>query len=139
MIAKNTSAHDNITRVQSAIWGSSTFLKITNPEEESWAFEVTEAHETEKGAFLAKSIEDILAIKGWDSVDILKLDIEGSEIDVFNKGFESWLPKVKLLIIELHEKMKPGCTEVFERAVNQYDFNKTSFGENEVYVNKELN
>lgn len=37
-----------------------------------------------------------------DSVDVLKIDIEGAELDVFSAGAEVWLPKVGLIIVELH-------------------------------------
>ena len=74
----------------------------------------------------------------WKSLDLLNLDIEGSEMSVFESGYEEWLPKVKLLIIELHERMRPGCTAVFEKAINQYHFERSISGENLVYRNKDL-
>ena len=39
---------------------------------------------------------------GTESVDLLKIDIEGSELEVFNVASRSWLPKVKNICIELH-------------------------------------
>jgi FkbM family methyltransferase len=137
MVEKNTLNYPNIKRIQSAIWGKSTYLKIKNPETEKWAFEVIETTKNEEGAFEAFSIQDLINKMGWDSVDFLKLDIEGSEMSVFNSGYESWLPKVKLLIIELHERMQPGCTEVFEKAIGKYNFKKSISGENLVYINQE--
>jgi FkbM family methyltransferase len=138
MVEKNTLNYPNIKRLQSAIWGKSTYLKIKNLQTEKWAFEVIETTKNEEGAFEAFSIQDLIDKMGWDSVDFLKLDIEGSEMSVFNSGYESWLPKVKLLIIELHERMQPGCTEVFEKAIGQYNFNKSMSGENLVYINQEV-
>lgn len=35
-------------------------------------------------------------------VDVLKIDIEGAELDLFTKGSLDWLGQVKLIIIELH-------------------------------------
>lgn len=35
-------------------------------------------------------------------VDVLKIDIEGGEVDVFRSGMEKWLSFVKLIIVELH-------------------------------------
>jgi FkbM family methyltransferase len=136
LVIKNTTSYPNIKCLQSAIWGKSTFLKIHNPETEKWAFEVSEATKDEKGAFEAFSIKDLIEKMGWESVDFLKLDIEGSEMSVFKSGYESWLPKVKLLIIELHERMQPGCTDVFEKAINQYNFKRSISGENLVYINQ---
>lgn len=129
----NTGPYDNITTLQSAIWGKTSHLKIKNPDFEKWAFEVVEAEADEPGAFQAFSIADLIQKMGWESVDLLKLDIEGSEMSVFQSGYESWLPKVKILIVELHEKMQPGCTRVFEEAVEKYPFKKTISGENLIY------
>jgi FkbM family methyltransferase len=137
MVKKNTASYSNIKSIQSAIWGKSTYLKITNPETEKWAFEVSEATKDEADAFEAFSIQDLIEKRGWESVDFLKLDIEGSEMSVFQSGYESWLPKVKLLIIELHERMQPGCTEIFENAIDKYNFKKSISGENLVYINQD--
>lgn len=136
MVIKNTSKYPNVKRIQSAIWGKTTHLKIKNPETEKWAFEVIETTKNEGGAFEAFSIQDLIDRMNWEAVDFLKLDIEGSEMSVFKSGYESWLPKVKLLIIELHERMQPGCTEVFEKAIGKYNFKKSISGENLVYINQ---
>jgi len=136
LIKKNTTPYQNITTLKSAIWGKSTWLKINNPDTEKWAFEVEETQPESEGAFEAFSISDLIKKMEWDSVDLLKLDIEGSEISVFEQGYEEWLPKVKLLIIELHERMRPGCTQIFEKAIGKYNFEKSISGENLVYINK---
>lgn len=135
-VKKNTAHYPNVTPIQTAIWGNSSFLKIINPKTEHWAFEVAECDATDAGAFKAVSIADLIAKQGWESIDILKLDIEGAEMSVFQEGYEEWLPKVRLLIIELHERMRPGCTEVFEKAIAKYPFDKSISGENLVYINR---
>lgn len=138
LVEKNTQAFSNIKTIKSAIWGKTTSLRIKNPDFEKWAFEVEETNTEADGAFQAYSINDLITHMGWKSVDFLKLDIEGSEMNVFASGYESWLPKVKVLIVELHEKMQPGCTEVFEKAISKYSFEKSISGENLVYINKRI-
>ena len=137
LVQKNTSPYKNITAIKSAIWGRSTWLRINNPLTEKWAFEVEETTPDKPDAFEAFSIQDLIERMNWQSVDLLKLDIEGSEMSVFEQGYEQWLPKVKLLIIELHERMKPGCTAVFEKAIGRYNFEKSISGENLVYINRD--
>ncbi|MBO3698541.1 FkbM family methyltransferase [Roseivirga sp. E12] len=138
LVQKNTKEFSNIKALKSAIWGKTSHLRIKNPDFEKWAFEVEETDESAEGAFQAYSISDLITQMGWESVDFLKLDIEGSEMNVFTSDYESWLPKVKLLIVELHEKMQPGCTQVFEQAVSRYSFTKTVSGENLIYINEDL-
>ena len=68
-------------------------------------------------------------------IDVLKLDIEGSEKEVFEEGYENWLPKTKLLLVELHDKMKKGCSRSVLNAVNKYDFSFDIKGENIIFTN----
>jgi len=65
-----------------------------------------------------------------DHIDILKIDIESSEKELFEENFEKWLPKVKVVIIELHDRMKEGCTRSFFKAMVNYKFTMTHKGEN---------
>ena len=56
----------------------------------------------------------------------------------FKKNYESWLPKTKILFVELHERKAPGCTATMERALEKYNFEKSSSGEYDVLINKDL-
>ena len=134
----NTEPYEKVKNLQSAIWGSTTHLKIENTEVEKWAFKVIESEADQPGSFQAYSIEQLIAKMGRESADLLKLDIEGSEISVFEGGYEPWLPKVKMLMIELHEKISPGCTKVFEEALSKYPFEKMENGENLIYYQKKF-
>jgi len=67
-------------------------------------------------------------------IDILKMDIEGSEIEVLNNSKE-WIGDVGSLIIELHDRFRPGCTEALTKAVEEYSYDKMISGENEVITN----
>lgn len=50
----------------------------------------------------ATTIPALLAQIPRGRVDLLKMDIEGAEMAVFAAGSENWLPKVDLIIVELH-------------------------------------
>jgi hypothetical protein len=45
-----------------------------------------------------------------DHVDLLKLDIEAAEYELFDSP-DPWLQKVDNLVIELHDRLVSGCTE----------------------------
>ncbi len=51
-------------------------------------------------------------------VDILKIDIEGAEFEIFSNGINEWLPRIKLLIIETHDRFKPGSEAAVRNAVD---------------------
>jgi hypothetical protein len=59
-------------------------------------------------------------------VDLLKVDIERSEIELFAKNTDSWLPRVKNICIELHG---PDCEAAFFSALAPYDFEVSHSGE----------
>ena len=50
----------------------------------------------------AVTVPMIMALAGVDSIDILKMDIEGAEADVLDASADQWLGKTGLLIVELH-------------------------------------
>ena len=53
------------------------------------------------------TIDRIMNDYHLDKIDILKVDIEGADKEVFSNAL-SWIEKVDALIIELHERMKTG-------------------------------
>ena len=58
------------------------------------------------------TVDTIMKEHGIDHIDIIKIDIEGAEREVFRDP-SLWLEKVDALIVELHEHMKPGCNRSF--------------------------
>ena len=73
----------------------------------------------------------------WDNCDIVKLDVEGSEKEIFSENYEGWLPKKKVLIVELHDRMKKGCRKAVFQAISRYDFSLQVAGENLVFTNNQ--
>jgi hypothetical protein len=59
-------------------------------------------------------------------IDLLKIDIERSELELFSRNTEKGLPRVKNLCIELHGA---DCEAVFFRALKNYSYYLTRSGE----------
>jgi FkbM family methyltransferase len=53
------------------------------------------------------TVSDILDQLEWDQVDVVKMDIEGSEWDIF-AGPLDWLQRVRLVLIEFHGERDPA-------------------------------
>ena len=128
----NLMNYENVTLFQGALWGSSTTLNIKNPEANTWSFRMQESSPTSKTEGINSiTIQDIL--EQIDFIDILKLDIEGAEYNLFNCE-TPWLDKVKMLVIELHERYASGCTALINKKMQEYGFDKIlEKGENVVY------
>ena len=93
-----------------------------------------------EGNVKAISIPTLLKNYNIDYIDILKLDIETSEIQLFSEGYEEWLPKVKIIIIELHDWRVNGCSKAFFEAINKcfVSYTYSISGENTVIINTSI-
>ncbi len=129
ILEKNTAAYKNIKCMQVGIWNRNENLSLINPKAGAAEFMFENSlinNEIIKGV----TIQSILDSQNWDSVDIIKLDIEGAEKEVFSSGDLSWLKKVKLLIIELHDRYKKNCTKTFFEAISSFEYDAYFHHEN---------
>lgn len=129
-LTRNTEHYPNVTRVQAGLWYKKTFLKIKNTHAEKWAIQVSERDNSDESTIAAITIPDLMTGACCESIDILKLDIETAEEQLFESGYESWLDKVDLILIEIHDNLKPGCSTSFYRATSKYRFKQSISGEN---------
>jgi FkbM family methyltransferase len=135
VLSDNIKHYSNISAIKAGIWNKSAHLKITNTTAGNNAFTIEETDTPGAETLEAFSITAIMEKMKWSCIDILKLDIEGSEKEVFSAGFENWIPKTKVIIIELHDAMKPGCSRAVFAAVNKYNFSFNIKGENIIFTN----
>ncbi len=135
-LKKNTFGIENIIPIQFGLWSSDINLRIENPENEKWAFITKEVKINEEYDIEGLSVDTLIANYKIETIDIFKIDIEGSEKELFSKNEEKWLPKTKWIVIELHG---PECKAVFEKTMLKYQF-KLMFinGENWYYANTKL-
>jgi FkbM family methyltransferase len=63
---------------------------------------------------------------GMDQVDILKLDIERSELALFSSSPELWLTRVRNLVIELHDE---ECSRAFFIGLKGFDYRQSLRGD----------
>jgi FkbM family methyltransferase len=130
LLVRNCSGLTNVTAWHAAVWNNDTSLQIQNPNAEKWAFTVTPCTRDAASAITALTIPQILARSGHDKIDILKLDIEGAERELFCNGCEAWLPYVAMIIIELHDRFLPGCSRAVYSKLCQMPFHQEIRGEN---------
>lgn len=136
LLTSNTEAYPNVRRFNHALWPRRTHLRIENPLENADAFRVQETTDrTVPQAIPGISIQDLLQEAGADSIDLLKLDIEGAEKELFeDQASVGWIALTRAIIVELHDRFKPGCTEAVEHALAGQNFRRTRMGENLLFV-----
>ena len=52
------------------------------------------------------------------TVDLVKVDIEGAEVELFQSP--TWVDRVRSLVIETHDHLRPGCTAAAETAMQGF-------------------
>jgi len=108
-------------RCARAVWKESGSISLTDPGLGPWGLQVSEASD-------ALPVEDLIRAvthrRDQERVqprqdDLLKVDVEGSEKEIFHFG-DAWLPFVDVICIELHDRFKVGCSRSFYRAVEDF-------------------
>ena len=130
LLVKNTEQYPDIHCLKAGIWNRTTNLKIKDIGLGNWGFITEEVDYEDSSTVKAISIDRIMEQYGLDKIDVLKVDIEGSEKELFEKNCELWLPKVKAVVVELHDGMKEGCSMSFFGAMLHYKFKMQMKGEN---------
>jgi FkbM family methyltransferase len=125
LLQRNCAENPNIRVRRMALWPTRSRLALSNYDrKENWTFAVSEG----EGDVETITIDEILQESGKERIDILKLDVEGSERELFRNA--RWLDRVKQIIIELHDRYRAGCSRSFYSAVVTRDFDQEIRGEN---------
>jgi FkbM family methyltransferase len=135
-LRKNLEWYDDIHFENCGLWHKECKLRVWDKYElGKWAMVV---EETEVNADVsALSINALMDKYGLSHIDVLKLDIEASEKELFSQNFYPWLSRTKMIIIELHDSMKEGCARQFFETVNSVfpHYQLSIKGENVILVN----
>lgn len=138
VLVKNTSQFENIQTINKALWHSSTTVCLGNPDSEKWGceFEAAETSSDHRNEVSTITVPEILQWAGG-YIDLLKIDIEGAEREIFQADCD-WLDSIGVLIIELHDGTRPGCSRsVWNQLINR-DFCMLNQHENLVLVSETL-
>lgn len=136
MLVKNVAPYQNITAIHAALWNENKHISLIDPGLGSSGFMTRDEEDNNQTPadplqlIRGMTVDRIMEEQGIDRIDILKIDIEGAEREVFDDP-SRWIARVDSLIVELHERMKPGCNRSFTNAVGEFEM-KWNQGENVV-------
>jgi len=127
----NTRNYDNISIANKGLWSHCARLTLENPDTDNESsFRLIE---TESSTGIpAIGVADAIDLLDTQVVDLLKMDIEGAEKEVLTNNTASWIDSVRTLVVEPHDRFRPGCLAAINRIQKQYDFTKRESGENTV-------
>lgn len=136
LLQKNFQNVKNVELIKGAIWPVKSNLKVVHGDSME-SFKVVETPDTNE-TILAWSVQDIMEKMGWDRIDILKLDIEGSEYELFTRNFEDWIGKVNVFIFEVPDNDHAGTTQAIYQSLKNYKYNTFVCGENLVLIKSDI-
>ncbi|MBO9198831.1 MULTISPECIES: FkbM family methyltransferase [Niastella] len=128
-LVKNVKGYSKVVCLQNAIWYSEKKLGIFDSGLGEYGFRVVDGNQKQVGSVDAITMDDIISKYGLQTIDILKIDIEGAEKELFTYNYENWLPKVRCIVIELHDTFHPGCATAFFKAISTRQFDIFCKGE----------
>ncbi len=121
MLIKNTARYANVIPVKAALWKSNASVSLEDPGTGNWGFQTAEyaSIPTSDSAVRGLTVDTLMREYDLDYIHILKIDIEGAEKEVF-ESCAAWIDCVGILIVELHDRYKSGCSRSVYMVVKDF-------------------
>lgn len=129
ILRENCAGLDRIELIQSALWNAPGHVAVKDAAAEKWAFAYENVAPDAASDTSTVTIPQILDRVGG-RIDLLKLDIESAEVELFSDSAAEWLPHVQMIAIELHDRFREGCSRAFYRQICRFPFSQAMSGEN---------
>jgi len=132
ILRRNVRPYPTIVPVHAALWNRDGEISVAEPEGtlRGWAFVTREDSRGPK--VRAVTMSTLMREMNVHAFDLAKIDIEGAEREVFEDT--RWLSGLGALMIELHDRLRPGCCERVERAMQ--GFTRSQRGQTTFYVRR---
>ncbi|MEP6914471.1 MAG: FkbM family methyltransferase [Acidobacteriota bacterium] len=115
--------------LQCALWHRSGPLTVDRGafrDGGEWSFQVKEAAPGEAADLQGVTLAELLRIHHMDTIDLLKIDIEGAEREVFEAPTAACFDRIGTVAIELHDQ---ACRAAFLRAASAVPGEVSDHGE----------
>ena len=123
LLVKNTAQYPQIITIEKALWFEHKKLAIIDENQGHWGYRVINQQGSESTNIVNHvdtiMLDDILRDYSITAVDLLKLDIEGAEKDIFENS-NSWINSINAIAIELHDNLRKDCSKVFFKATKDF-------------------
>lgn len=122
LLVANTKPFANVRPINAALWGKDEQRVLRDRLTGPWGYTVSDSGDGSRP--LAQTVacicmKSLIEAENIDSIDLLKMDIEGGEKDVF-ENCDEWIDSVKIVTCELHDRIIPGCSQAFSLATKDF-------------------
>lgn len=129
LLERNIALYPQIRSLHAAVWSRPAEVSVANPEDDANAFRMTESTHDGSPKIPAFTIPQLMERLGCEQLDLLKMDVEGAEAEIL-RGASAWLDRVGVMVVELHDRMMPGCGEALCAALQGRRFRQEIMGRN---------
>lgn len=115
--------------VHGGLWSEDTELAIsrgTYADGRHWATQTVKPASADAEIVPVYHLASLIDKYNFKTIDLLKIDIEGAELQVFRDGDTSFLATTECCAIECHGA---DCVEAFQNAISKYNFGTIESGE----------
>jgi FkbM family methyltransferase len=120
---------DRVSLVNAAVCSKDGFVSVSRNTYlggREWATQVVPVDENAEIVVPSKTVKSFIDEFGFPSIDILKMDIEGSELRVFRDGETQFLSRTACCAVECHGE---ECLRAFLDVIERDDFEVEYSGE----------
>lgn len=121
VLSKNVAPFKNIVPINKALGPLETTMTLRDRGTGGWGFTLVErpsdnANAASLHSIPVTTIPTLMEAFGATGIDLLKLDIEGGEHALL-EARPAWIDSTRVIFAELHERIIPGCEDVFYAAM----------------------
>jgi FkbM family methyltransferase len=125
LLVRNTQGLPEVRVVNAAVGGRSGSARLMNGEDDTWAYRFEEASD----GIPVLTVEELLKDLVGRGPGLVKMDVEGSEVEIFAADC-TWLDSVSDLLIETHERFRPGSEASIDVGLGGRPHRRGRSGEN---------
>jgi FkbM family methyltransferase len=118
----NVSKYPQIRPFKLALWNKNKQVSLINPDCGHWGFTTRDGDSAQHKQLClvdAVRLDTFMDKMNLERIDILKIDIEGAEKEVFESSAK-WIGKIQIIMVELHDRYRAGCEKAFAEATQEF-------------------
>jgi FkbM family methyltransferase len=119
VLSKNAKLFPRITPINAALWSHEGAVRLQDGGAGNWGMRVAESNLSSGVNIRSTTVRSLLEQLGIDKIDLLKIDVEGAECEIFEDA-SPWISCVGVICVELHDRFRPGCSQIFEAATAEF-------------------
>lgn len=119
LLRRNLSYYPNSVALEAALWKANEPVSVVDPGLGDWGFRTIPGSAGVQGITLDRLMDQC----SIEHIDLLKVDIEGAEKEVFGDPSQ-WIDRVGAIVIEPHDRFKVGCSRSLYIATQDFEIER---------------